>query len=345
MSVDELLDAADDVALQLEFILQAFRRHALPAAAAQHPVGLRGLITADMDVFGREEFHHLGQHLLEKGKSILPPGAEHIVGLVVAVAKEFGMHVEKGLVVAGKFDFGDDFDMTPGRIGDYLPDVVLGKISAIRMPVVVNGSMDIARGGGFEYLGSTRKEIVEIPTVAEGRLRGHLGRAVQLDAPGLIVGQMQMQAAHLNQGHSIQLLDYKVLALEMTHQVEHQPAVCEAREVVDAAESDAAFRVGVAHLDERLQGVEPPQLAGGGHGDSLAVDGEGVCAFRLALLLFGPEFELDGGHVGIGQGKVRMPVQRYASCVLAFSDRAGRHFGDYAIGGAAASDGADQQKQ
>ena len=120
------------------------------------------------------------------------------------------------------------------------------------MSVVIDGAVHISGRFAAVFLGLSGQEIVEEPGIAEGGDGGHFRRTVELDTPGLVVGKMQLQTAHLYQGHGIYLLEDKVLTLEVAHQVEHQPTMAEARCIIYAAEGHTPLRIGIPHLDQRL---------------------------------------------------------------------------------------------
>ena len=64
--VDEFLDAADEIALQLVLALEPFRLHARLALRALFPVALVDLVAADVNVFAREQLEDFGEHVFEE---------------------------------------------------------------------------------------------------------------------------------------------------------------------------------------------------------------------------------------------------------------------------------------
>ena len=122
-----------------------------------------------------------------------------------------------------------------------------------------------------------------------------------------------MQAAHLQQSHHIQLPENKLLALKMAHQIEHQTPVSKTGRVVYAAESHAAVRVGIPHLNERLNGIENSCFVCSKDTYSLLVNRQGIGTFRPALPLPRPGLDLDRGHILVRQAEILALVQSYAS--------------------------------
>ncbi len=74
LGIDESLNPADKVTLKLRLIPKAFNPYPVLAFAALFPGHLGCLVAPDMDIFRREQFHHLAQHILHKRKNRIIAG-------------------------------------------------------------------------------------------------------------------------------------------------------------------------------------------------------------------------------------------------------------------------------
>ena len=143
MGVQELLDAADQVALELFHAVQAFLLHPAPAVRAVVPVLLGGFVAADVDVFRGEEVHDLGEHFLQQLESRFLAGAQVVRRILAAHAGD-GVYRLAGM--AGHLDLGDDGHVALRGVGDDLPDVVLGEEAAIGAFISLAGRVPLPPG-------------------------------------------------------------------------------------------------------------------------------------------------------------------------------------------------------
>ena len=282
-------------------------RNAFLAEGAHTPIGFVGFIPADVHILRGEKFHHFFQDILEEGEHLFPARTYDFIYVVLAVLTEkFGMHPQQGNVVSGDFNFGNHLDMTVCRVSDDFTNLIFRIVSAVNLAVIIDGARHISLR--FLQQGHRRavQYVVEPPTVAEGTFLDHFRRAVQSDAPALIVGQVQMQAVHLQLSHQVQLLQDEIFAVEMTGHIEHQAPVGITGSILDAAGCDAAFFIRRLELQERLDGIESTGDAIGLNADAFAVNGHFISALADILQEFWPDLDFDGGRrlfVGLTQGK------------------------------------------
>ena len=86
LGIDELLDAADEVALQLMLVLQALLLDAGLAAGALLPIVFGHLVAADVDVFAGKQGQDFRQHVLQE-----------LEGLILARAIDPGKNAPLGV--------------------------------------------------------------------------------------------------------------------------------------------------------------------------------------------------------------------------------------------------------
>ncbi len=142
-------------------------------------------------------------------------------------------------------DLGNDRDEPLGRVGDESRVVVL-RVEAAR------AAADLGRAAELREL----------------RPR------VDLDAPPLVVGQVQMQVVELEQRELVEVVLDLLHGEEVAGDIEHRAAVGEAGVVFDR---DVGHRaVGGAELVEGLQGVERTGGIGCGDEDAVGPDLEAV---------------------------------------------------------------------
>ena len=85
MSVQELLNAVYQVALQLVYIGKMLIFHPLLTFRAGFPSRLSGFIATDMNVFGREKSHNFRQHIFQKREGFFIADTE--IGVLVRFAR------------------------------------------------------------------------------------------------------------------------------------------------------------------------------------------------------------------------------------------------------------------
>src|SRR6266545_7648682 len=95
--------------------------------------------------------------------------------------------------------------------------------------------------------------------------RGELGEAWDLDTPGLVVREMEVQDVELVPGNEVDRAQHQGLRLEVAGDVEHEPAVAEAGSVhdPDRREVEPTAPAGRRRGQEAPQGLEAVEDAGG----------------------------------------------------------------------------------
>lgn len=168
--------------------------------------------------------------------------------------------------------------MPLGGVGDDFADVVL------RVETAVRGLVP-QFGGAVAVFGAR----------APGAHFGEPGVALDLDAPALVVGEVEVEDVQFVGGQQIEHAQHAVLGHEMPRHVEHQTTPAEARAVLDLGEPDlrgggafprarradgrAAERLGAEELAEGLRSPEhsgraapgEPYALGGRHGQPVAL--------------------------------------------------------------------------
>ena len=249
LRADVLPYPAYHIALKLIHILQAFVLHPLLAFRAGLPMGLAGLVAADMDVFRREKLHDLVEYGLKEGEDLLASDAEITVLIWFAAASELGICRENLLAVARHLDFGDYLYMPFGCIGKQLADVILRIITAVCSGRTFLGVMTVA-----------------VPPLLPCPLRppcGESGQArigIDLQTPARRVGKMDMHPVHLEEGHGVHLFLEEIHASEMARDVEMKTSVRETRGIGNAAASYFLYLSVGCHLAEGLPCIELSRL-------------------------------------------------------------------------------------
>ena len=230
------------------------------AVYKRQEVGLRRcerLVTADVDPRAGGQLHQFGHDILDELVGALLADAQRgepdLDALVerrsLAVAGQLRVGGERRIGMAGQIDLRHDGHVPARRVGDDLAVVVL-RVVATASAVCL---------GQAAVLSQARP-------------------ALDLDAPALVVGEVQVQDVELEQGHVVDVALHVVDAEEVARDVEHRAAVGEARVVGDRRRRDRPFGRG----GHRARGG---CLARGGHrarGGRFARDGCLARGGRLA---------------------------------------------------------------
>ena len=172
-----------------EIILQPVRvdgsepLHHRPAVGTLLPLRHLHLVAADMDVGRGEQLADFAEDLFEQGvvflacdaprRAVVGPGRRDGVGRIAAA--DFGPDRTDAAAVAREVDFGDDFDVAQGGVLDQRAHFVLRVITAVLLrPFAVDG-----RHGRI--------------AAAETADFGQLGVRLDLDAPPVVVGQVEVE--------------------------------------------------------------------------------------------------------------------------------------------------------
>ena len=135
LGVEEGLDAADHVALQLIDVFQPLFAHPRGAFGAGAPALLRGFVAADVDILRGEESNHLGKDVFEEFERLFVADAEVGVEIGFPAARKFGEDGQHLLAVARHLDFGDHRDKFAGCIVYNGFDLLLCIVSAMLFAV------------------------------------------------------------------------------------------------------------------------------------------------------------------------------------------------------------------
>ena len=136
VGIKEFFDAHDEVGLQLVGIFQPLVFHSLLALGACFPLLLPSLVAPDVDIFGGEELHHLGEYTFEKGKHAIVSGAEVGAGIGLTLASEVWIGGKHLVAMAWHLYFGYHGDVPFGRVCHEVAHFVLRIISAISPRIV-----------------------------------------------------------------------------------------------------------------------------------------------------------------------------------------------------------------
>ena len=257
----------DQIALQLVHILKALGLHPAAAVRTLLPIALRGLVAAYVDIFIREHPDHLVKDRLEHPESPVLSGAEvardAVFRAVRAEAGELRIGRQHLAGMARKLDLRDDVDVAGRGIFNNLPDISLRQVASRCERSAFQGI----------FLPSANPFLVSLP-YPPCRLPGQLGIGVDLDPPPRVVGQVQVERAHLHRSHRIQLLKDEVLVTKIAGNVQHQASVAESRVVKNLAMTQGG--IPVKHHPEARPGAVDTGFREGEDVDPLFPDGEPV---------------------------------------------------------------------
>ncbi len=256
-----------------------------------------GFIAAHMQPRGREDGDDLFQDFLQRSD-----GVRQWIDQVATDAK-VGRHFhrrlqatklrvgsDQGAGMAGQLDLRHDGDAAHGGVGDDLAQVVLGVVAAVGCAVVrVCGAGGKAETG----IGAVCTDF------------GQLGECFDLDAPALIVGQVQVQPIEVMHCQQVNEAQDRLLGSKVAHDIEHTAAPAKARGVFDGAARCAPRharqrrRPPVRRRQQLTQRKKAVDQAGSGRGDDLHPVGvHGQCvAFAVGFIAGQPQHELGGGGV------------------------------------------------
>ena len=168
---------------------------------------------------------------------------------------EAGLHrLDRGAGVARHLQLGDHLDVPRRGVPQDLhvvgPGVEPAPVGPVRLgPGAVGGRQEAARVEG-------------VP--APGAHRGELGEARDLDAPALVVGEVEVEDVELVARHQVERPQHRGLGLEVARDVEHEPAVAEARGVHDRHRGEGQpLGRGRGRRQQAPQGLQAVEDAGG----------------------------------------------------------------------------------
>ena len=168
--------------------------------------------------------------------------------------------------------------MSCGSVGHNLADLVFGEIAAVRAFLSLLGRFGLAPG---------HIAAVHPPC-------SHLGEQrilVNLDAPAVVVGEVEMELVELVQGHHIQVFLHLVNIEEMAAHIQMAASPLETRVVGDFDSWNGychrvfCARIGRRQLEQRLETVEQARFCIGGNQNDFFIYRE-LVAFVAKYIVF-----------------------------------------------------------
>ena len=137
------------------------------------------------------------------------------------------------------FDFWNHRDLVFSSIVDDFAHIVLGEVATIGIR-----SANVAVLAVFAIV----PPLTPVALGAIGGLLGEFRMALHLKSPASCIGEVEMQTVELVMSHGIDLLHHKLLAEEMTAEVEHEATVLESGSVgnLDRWQSDSRLILHIA---------------------------------------------------------------------------------------------------
>ena len=267
----ELLHTVHHVALQVilcretTIVVQAELLDPRLAFGTLFPAGFGTLVASDVDDVGREDIHHLAENILQKTHGRLVAGADHLIGdapappdlVWAAGAAKRRACRQRSLGMTGQIYFRDDGDMTFGGVGHQVAEFLLRVETAMTDRVIAVG---IASEHG---------------AAAPSAGVGQLGITLDLHAPPLVIGEMEVELVHIVHRHHIEIAFHRIEGDEVAAHIEVHAAVGELRMVNDASRRKL-YRVGLHArrdaLAQGLDGVEDTGSVGAAHDDFVGAD-------------------------------------------------------------------------
>ena len=217
-----------EVVLGLGAFLYSQRLHAGCALGANVPgsgfVPIEAFVTAYVNVFGREDFHHFREHALKEFKHLFVAGAEDVLCnaplgphfIWPAGAAKLRVCGQRRYHVAGEVDLWDYGYTAFGGVVDYFFHLFLGVEAAV--------SYSVAAAPVLAHHGAASPGT----NLRQARI------ALDLHPPALVLREVPVEAVQLVCGHYVQVTLCLFYAPEMAARVKVHSAVLEARAVEDA---------------------------------------------------------------------------------------------------------------
>ena len=244
--LDNSRHAVHEVLLQLGSAPDAARRHQRLAVGARHPLRGVHLVAADMYVARRKQLGQLPYHVIHQSVIALLGRAQYVAGVVTVrrlergsvAAQHLGMHARQIETVPGQIYLGDYLYVAHGGVLDQLAHLLLRIVSAVTL---VPASVTRRHGR---------------VAAAESSDFGQLGMRLYLDAPCLVVRQMQVQFVDLVVRQIIDETFHFIELHPRAAHVEHESAIGETRLVDHAARADHHGRRQSARIHLRGQQLQ-----------------------------------------------------------------------------------------
>ena len=231
------------IALQILIICNPFPFHQRIAGRTHLPGILPRLVSTNVYIFRREQFHHFIKNIEIELIYSRISRTEFAVNIRPAGAAEFRMRYEYSIRMCRKLDFRYYRNMVLFSTRKNLPDIILGIISAI----------------------SSRCTFIQISPVlvvppfppvslgAEGSLRGKFRISVKLQTPATIVCEMQVETVELVTGHLMNNPEDFLFRKEVTRDIYVNPPVRKSRTVFYIRTRNSLC---TDHLGKGLHGIE-----------------------------------------------------------------------------------------
>ena len=254
LGVEEPLHPLGEVALQLVFALEPLFLHPRLRERAGLPAVAGHLVSARVDVGAGEQLDHFAQHTLDELEHLLLAGVHDLLRDAPlgpdlerpAGARQLRVAGQRGLAVTRHADAGHHGDVPLAGVAHDLADVVLREKAAVALVVAL--AIDVMLHGA----GAPGPDLRE------------LGISLDLDAPALVVRQVEVKGVDLPGGQEVDVSLDELLVEEVPGDVEAHASPREAGLVFDVqAWNRAAARAGGRgtafrrqELAERLDTVE-----------------------------------------------------------------------------------------
>ena len=242
------------------------------------PLVISHLISADMDNLGREQVHHLIQHVLEKTQNTLVSRIEDIV-----------LHTELA------WDTNLLACRTQPRIGSYGRCTMSGHF-------YLRHDRDMTRRSIFDdflYLSLSVEPLMRLAVIRIVFIPAHLSRISprphfckqrvfsDFDSPALVIGQMPVEHIHFQASHIIQKLLYNCHSLERTPLIKHKRPPAELRGILYVTFRYADTVPVCSHnLRKRLQSIKCSGCPVGSDHHAVLRNRESIRLFILQTVIF-----------------------------------------------------------
>ena len=216
------------------------------AVRARLPAYLRAFVTADMDVFGREEFAHFCKDILEEEHCLLFSGTENVVCdtpsapdfIWAACTAIFRICCEGCKHMSRKVDFRNNGDAFRCRICNNLLYILLRIPAALAVAcVVVFASLEQVTDEG---LVSDRADFCQARVF------------LYFKSPALVICKMPMKGVEFVDFHDVKISLYLILVEEVARHIHMHASVSESRSIIDFRALDGPICIGSLGLSKNL---------------------------------------------------------------------------------------------
>ena len=218
LRVNKVADTTDHVTLQLIYIGQSLLLHTLLTLFASLPMGLSGFVTADVDIFRREDLHNLGQNRFQEPEDLLISHTKITVLIRLSAAAQFRIRSQHLFAMGRHLYFWYDLDMSFFCIFNQIAHLLFSIIATVCSNI------------SLIYI-----KALPCPPVFPSLLRPPRSKgrqpwiSIYLHSPTGSVCQMQMHPVHLEHHHCIYLLLKEFNTAEMTRHIYMKTAIRKTR--------------------------------------------------------------------------------------------------------------------